>query len=205
MHLLKARFRDNHSFLKAYNAELPSGGMFVATTIPLERDDEVLIEVHFPDLPNKTLLRATVLSWRTALPRLGVRAGAMVAFHKDDAEKRDFLLAVATGKIKGAIKRRHARLPIELPVRWRLINSTEQRKARLRDISIGGAQLLTDDKLDVGEDVVVELTAPGGAQAVAIASQISNVKPNGYGISFIYRDGGGSRRLREMVRRLARG
>jgi len=202
MHVLKARFRDTQAFVDAYNPELPHGGLFCATTRPLERDEEVLVEVNFPDLPNKMILRGTVLDWRAALPRLGVRAGAMVAFADDEAEKKDFLLEVAAGKRTGAVKRRHARLPVEMTIRWRPVTSPDLQQARLRDISIGGAQLVTDAALAVDDDVFVDLVAPGGAQPISIAAKVSNKTPGGYGISFIYRDGGGSRRLREVVRRL---
>lgn len=202
MHVIKARFRDTQAFLDAYNAELPRGGLFCPTTKPLERDEEVLVEVNFPNLPNKMMIRGIVLAWRAALPRLGVRAGAMVAFDAAEEDKKNFLLAVANGKRTGAVKRRHARLPIELPAMWRPPNSAEKKKARLRDISIGGAQLITDAALELENDLVLELIVPGGAKPIQIAAKVSNQTPGGYGVSFIYRDGGGSRRLREVVRRL---
>jgi Tfp pilus assembly protein PilZ len=202
MHVIKARFRNTKAFLDAYNAELPRGGLFCPTTKPFERDEEVLVEINFPDLPNKMMLRGIVLAWRAALPRLGVRAGAMVAFDEAEEEKRDFLLAVANGKRTGAIKRRHARLPVEIAASWKPLLSTECRKARLRDISIGGAQLITDEPLQLDDDLLIEMKVPGGAQAIQIAAKVSNKTGAGYGVSFIYRDGGGSRRLREVVRRL---
>lgn len=202
MRVLKARFRDIQSFLEACNTDLPFGGMFCATTQPLEREEEVLVEVRFPGLPNKMLLRATVMDWRSALPRLGVRAGAMVAFVEEDEEKNNFLLEVARGKRTGAIKRKHARLPIEMPVRWRLSHATDPQQAQLRDISIGGAQLVTEHDLDVDSDLVLEIVVPGGAQPIQIAAKISNKTEGGYGVRFVYRDGGGSRRLREVMRRL---
>ena len=61
---------------------------------------------------------------------------------------------------------------------------------------------ITEEQLEIGEDVLVELTMPGGASPISIATQVAYRTPLGYGLKFIYRDGGGSRRLREMVRRL---
>lgn len=202
MHVLKVRFRNTEDFLEAYNPELPRGGLFCPTTQPLERDEEVLVEINFPNLPNKMMLRGIVINWRAALPRLGVRAGANVAFDEAEEDKKNFLLAVANGKRTDAIKRRHARLPIELAVAWRLPSSGDRYEARLRDISIGGAQLITEEKLTTEDDLVLELVVPGGARPIQIAAKISNETPGGYGVCFIYRDGGGSRRLREVVRRL---
>lgn len=205
MRVLKARFRDADAFLEAYSDETPQGSLFCPTTTPLDEGQEVVVEISFPELPNKTMLRGKVLSWRSALPRLRVRAGAEVTFDAVDDDKRLFLLEVATGKRQGAVKRRHARVPVEVPCRWRLADAAEIADAVLRDISIGGAQLITDDEIAVDSDVVVELTAPGGARPISIAAKVSNALDNAYGLRFVYRDGGGSRRLREVVRRLTSG
>src|SRR5262249_52661015 len=70
MQFLKARFHSRDEFLEAYSRELPHGGLFVATTTPLEPGTPVVIDLHCEGLPNKVLLRAVVHSWRPALPRL---------------------------------------------------------------------------------------------------------------------------------------
>ncbi|MBW2733592.1 MAG: PilZ domain-containing protein [Deltaproteobacteria bacterium] len=203
MLVLKARFKSKKGFLEAYDDSHPQGAIFCPTTRTLEEGEAVAVEIYFPDLPNKMLLRGLVLAWRSALPRLRVRAGAMVAFEADEAEKREFILAIAAGERRDAIKRRHPRLPVEVPVHWRLVNSAELLHAVVRDISIGGAQLITEESLAVDDEVVMELMAPGGAQPFSIAGRITNMTEGGYGLRFIYREGGGSRRLREVVRRLS--
>src|SRR5947209_4404863 len=86
MQFLKARFHSREEFLEAYSRELPHGGLFVATTTPLEPGTQVVIDLVCDGLPNKVLLRATVHTWRPALPRLRIRAGAVCAF---DATERD--------------------------------------------------------------------------------------------------------------------
>ncbi|MCA9666002.1 MAG: PilZ domain-containing protein [Myxococcales bacterium] len=204
MRVLKARYRSKEEFLEAYDASVPGGALFCPTTTPLEDQEEVVVEVHFPELPNKMMLLGTVISWRAALPRLRVRAGATVAFAEAEESKRDFVLEVANGGRTDAVKRRHARLPVERPVRWRRANSNDFEDASLREISIGGAQLITEQPLEADDDVILELTMPGGAKPIELASKVAYDTPNGYGLRFIYRDGGGSRRLREMVRRLIR-
>ena len=45
------------------------------------------------------------IRWRPALPRLRVRAGAMVAFATLEADKRDFVLKIASGHESEVIKR----------------------------------------------------------------------------------------------------
>jgi Tfp pilus assembly protein PilZ len=202
MRILKARFRSGRDFVEAYNADLPTGGLFCPTTHPLEENEEVVVEVHFPGLANKMLVRGSVVWWRAALPRLRVRAGAMVSFTEAEREKRDYILEVAAGRRQEGIKRRHPRIPIEMKVMWRPSDSPLLRESELREISIGGALLVTDDTLAVGDEIVIEFTTPGGAQPISVAGKITYRGPAGNGVRFIYRDGGGSQRLREVVRRL---
>jgi Tfp pilus assembly protein PilZ len=203
MRILKARFRDRREFLEAYNEDLPNGGLFCPTTTALDEDEAVVAEIHFPGLPNKMMVRGTVVWWRAALPRLRVRAGAMIAFAELEKEKKDYILEVASGRRNDGIKRRHARIPIEMPVRWRRTEETSLRDSHLREISVGGALLLLDgEKLAAGEEVILELTTPGGAQPISIVARVTYAGSAGAGLRFIYRDGGGSQRLREVVRRL---
>jgi Tfp pilus assembly protein PilZ len=202
MLILKTRFRNKSEFLEAYNEDLPNGGLFCPTTRVLQENDEVVVEVHFPGLPNKMMLRGQVVWWRSALPRLRVRAGAMVTFLEEERDKRDFILRSAEGDSQNAIKRRHPRIPVELEVRWKAGDDSDFRKALLRDISIGGALLVTEEQLQPGDDVVVELITPGGASPIPIAGKVTYCAESGAGVRFTYRDGGGSQRLREVVRRL---
>ena len=80
MQILKARFHNREEFNEVYHRDLPNGGMFVATTTPLSERDPVVVELFVKGLPGKVLLRGEVKSWRPALPRLRVRAGALVEF-----------------------------------------------------------------------------------------------------------------------------
>lgn len=202
MLILKTRFRSKREFLEAYNEDLPHGGLFCPTTRALEENDPVVVELHFPGLPNKMLMRGQVVWWRSALPRLRVRAGAMVTFLEEEEQKRDFILATAEGQTSDAIKRRHPRIPVEMTVRWRLGETPDFQENLLRDISIGGALLVTEESLNEDDEIILELTTPGGAYPIAIAGKVTYRAEGGVGIKFIYRDGGGSQRLREVVRRL---
>jgi Tfp pilus assembly protein PilZ len=202
MLILKTRFRSKREFLEAYNEDLPHGGLFCPTTQGLEENEQVVVELHFPGLPNKMLMRGRVVWWRSALPRLRVRAGAMVTFLEEEKQKKDFILEVAEGDKIDAIKRRHPRIPVEMTVRWRSGDSPHYQESMLRDISIGGALLVTDDQLQTDAEIVLELTTPGGAGPIPIAGKVTYRTEEGVGIKFLYRDGGGSQRLREVIRRL---
>jgi Tfp pilus assembly protein PilZ len=203
MNIIKVRFRSQADFLKFYNAELPHGGLFSPTTTRLEEGDRVVVELTVTGLPNKVMISGKVIWWRPALPRLRVRAGALVAFDAEEVAKRDFVLGIVDGAAEKPKKRRHARLPVSLPVRYRTTTTPDFREAVLTEISIGGALLRTDESLDLGSDVIIELQAPGASVPIPLAGKVTyRIDLDGVGLKFIYRDGGGSRRIREVIRRI---
>ncbi|MCS6915202.1 MAG: PilZ domain-containing protein [Myxococcales bacterium] len=202
MQILKARFRSREEFDEAYAAELPNGGLFVPTTTPLKPGEEVIVEIFCEGLPNKVMIKGEVKSWRPALPRLRVRAGALVAFPPEEVEKKNFLLAALGGEVVPR-KRRHARIPVEVPVRYRQLDTIESKPGELAEISVGGALLRSDQAMPpLGADVVLEVLPPGGAVPMSIAGRVTYLTEAGAGVKFLYRDGGGSRRIRELIRRL---
>ena len=209
MQILKARFHSREDLDEAYNAELPNGGLFVPTTTPLHSGDHVVVEVFCRGLPNKVMLRSEVKSWRPALPRLRVRAGALVAFLPEENEKKGFMLAALSGAVQ-AKKRKHVRLPVSIPVSYRTEGNLESRSGEMVDISLGGALLRPDPAAKdasarelppLGADVVIEVLLPGGAVPVQLAGRVAYLSEAGAGVRFLYRDGGGSRSIRELIRR----
>jgi Tfp pilus assembly protein PilZ len=202
MQILKARFRGHDDFMQAYSSEKETGALFVATTTPLESGEEVIVELVCDGLPNKVLIRGQVMSWRPALPRLRVRAGATVAFAAEEDDKRRFVLAALSGDLKPP-KRKHTRIPVAVPVRYRIPGLSDFQQGHLTEISVGGALLKSGNGvLDLGTEVVLELLPPGGAAPMSIAGKVAYHAPGGTGLKFVYRDGGGSRRIRELIRRI---
>jgi len=202
MQILKARFRGRDDFMEAYQADRPNGALFVATTTPLDTSEDVIVELVCDGLPNKVLIRGTVVAWRPALPRLRVRAGATVEFAADEDEKRRFILAALAGEVKPP-KRKHTRIPVSVQVRFRMPGSAEQISGQLTEISVGGALLKSHiPKPPMGTEIVLEVLPPGGQAPMAITGRVAYHTPSATGLKFIYRDGGGSRRIRELIRRI---
>src|SRR3954470_17138176 len=188
--------------MECYQPDPPGGALFVATTQPLEADENVIVELVCAGLPNKVLFRGTVLAWRPALPRLRVRAGATVAFAPEEDDKRRFVVAALSGDLKPP-KRKHTRIPVAVPVRYRIPGNTDVQSGHLTEISVGGALLKSGDgTVELGTEVVLELLPPGGAAPMSIAGKVAYHAPGGTGLKFVYRDGGGSRRIRELIRRI---
>jgi Tfp pilus assembly protein PilZ len=202
MRILKARFKTREAFLDAFQEAPPPGAIFCATTQPLARDEAAVVEVFFPGLPNRVLVRGAALWWRRALPRQRVRAGCLLGFDADEKDKVHFLRAAADGGPEPRMRRRHARLPVRLPVRWSKPGSSSTLAAHIEEIGIGGALLVTGERPPIGTDVVLDLLVPGGARTSALAARVAYTAPTGVGLRFVYRDGGGSRRMRELIRRI---
>jgi Tfp pilus assembly protein PilZ len=202
MQILKMRFVTGDEALSAYRRDLPNGGLFVPTTTSVETGTEVVLELSVRSIPGKALLRGRVLSWRHALPRLRVRAGAVVEFLKQDAEKRDGWLAALAGTVN-LHKRRHPRYPVTMPVTFERDGERGSHSGELAEISVGGAFLRMEEALpEIGDGVVVHVLLPGGAVPVPLQSKVATKNSAGVGIKFVSRDSGGSRRLRELIRRL---
>jgi hypothetical protein len=162
----------------------------------------VVVEIACKGLPNKVLIRGVVLSWRPALPRLRIRAGAMVRFAPEEAAKRDFVLQTLMGARQAALKRRHTRIPVGMAVHMRVGNEPDSSEAELREISVSGALVSGRVQPAIGTDVILDLVPPGGIAPMSISGRVLYHAGTGQtGIKFMFREGGGSRRLRELVRR----
>jgi hypothetical protein len=200
--ILRVRFRSAEEFRGFYTSDHPDGILFCPTTTPLPNDAPVVVEIACKGLPNKVMVRGTVLSWRPALPRLRVRAGAMVRFSTEEAAKRDFVLQTLMGARQATLKRKHTRIPVGMGVRVQLGKEAESIEAELREISVSGCLVAAPVEPANGTDVVLDIVPPGGIAPMSISGRVLyHAGPGLTGIKFMFREGGGSRRLRELVRR----
>ena len=189
MKILKLRIRSTEEYDALYQRDLPSGGLFVPTTMPHEIGETVIVELVSADLPNPVMIRGTVRSWRS-VPRLRIRAGAIVEFDAEEAHKRDFVRDAMEGTRSDVPRRRHNRLPVSIPVRYRTPDSASFQDGAISEISVGGAMLNTRSPLPLESDVIVEIVPPGAAAPIAISSRVSyQVPTGGTGLRFIARDG----------------
>ncbi len=202
MNILRVRCRNAEEFHGLYSSEYAEGAVFCPTTAPLSPDVPVVVELVCKALPNRVFVRGTVISWRPALPRLRVRAGALVRFAPEEGAKRDFILETLGGIRKAPPKRKHTRIPIGLAVKLRVGAAGGPIAAELREISASGALVAAAVQPPLGTDVVLEVVPPGGVAPMDISGRaLYHAGPGQTGIKFLFREGGGSRRLRELVRR----
>src|SRR5437867_3694203 len=112
MRILRARYRSGDEFLRHYQPSLAGGGIFFPTRQSIPLTEPVLVEVYFPELANKQMVRGFVAWRRAGKHRTKLRAGLGIEFHAAEVKRRDFLLAVARGEIVDMVTRRHRRLPV---------------------------------------------------------------------------------------------
>jgi hypothetical protein len=203
MVIIKLRIRTRDEWHDLAPSPLVSDPIFVPTTDELESGQSVIVEVASQLLPNAVLIRGTVQSWRPALPRARVRAGAVVELGGDEQAKLTFLNEVLSGRRTDPPRRRHNRLPVSMGVRYRLANTAELVDCEVSEIGVGGALLNTTTPVPIDTELTLEIVPPGAAAALAIAGRVSyHTPPGGTGVRFVSRDVDGERRLRELIRRL---
>jgi hypothetical protein len=202
LNILRVRCRSAEEFRGLYTTDHPDGVLFCPTTTEIKAETPVVVELACKGLPNKVLLRGVVMSWRPALPRLRVRAGASIRFAADETAKRDFVLQTLMGERPETRKRKHTRIPVGLAVSVRVGNEPEAISAELREISVSGGLFFATVQPAIGTDVIVDIVPPGGIAPMSISGRVIYHAGSGQtGLKFMFREGGGSRRLRELVRR----
>ncbi len=203
MVILKLRIRTADEWRELAPSDSVGEPVFVPTTDALEPGQTVIIEVSSNLLPNKVLVRGAVQTWRPALPRMRVRAGATVELANDEQIKLTFLHDVFSGRRTDVPRRRHHRLPVSVNVRYRVAQSSTFVDSAISEIGVGGALLTTPQPLPIETELTLEVVPPGAAGAMEITGRVSyHVPSGGSGLRFVTRDGDGDRRLRELIRRL---
>jgi len=208
MNILRAKYQDGQGFVQAFQSDSLHGGLFIPTRKKLPLGSPVVVDVRFPELRSVVLVRG-FLAWRRAgKNRSKLRAGLGVEFLASEANKCEFLLGVAKGDIIDLVQRRHRRLPVDLRVGWRLKADRTWQINQLDDIGEGGAFIRTTQFLPLGSPVILEIVAPGGERKISIEAKVAWTRhtpgEEGIGVEFKCRDGGGTRLLQELVRRIER-
>ena len=217
MRIIHARYRNGNDFLRHYQPAFDAGGLFYPTREALEVGAPVIIEVRFPSLPQRLMLRGTVAWRRAGRHSTKLRAGLGIEFHENDLVRRDFLLSAARGEIpdrSALVQRKHRRLPVDLPAEWRIPHDRVSHQGQLEDISAGGAFIRTAETIPQGSEVFLDVVPPGSLLPLTIAARAAWSRPplltddgqvaleGGFGMEFRSRDAGGMRRLKELVRRI---
>ncbi|HVR63518.1 MAG TPA: PilZ domain-containing protein [Polyangia bacterium] len=206
MTILKAHFATGAEFIEQYLPALASGGIFFPTRRPLAIGEQVVVSIRLGKRRSPMLMRGHVVWRRQGKHRTKTKAGIGIEFLPTEAQTRDYLVAVARGDSAEMLARRHQRLPVELPVTWQVPGDLQDNSGVLRDIGRGGAFVKTEQILPADTDVVLKVSPPGAEVAMPLSARVAwKGQPggeSGFGVEWKARDAGGTRRIKELVRRI---
>ncbi len=198
--------RSPREFASLLQQDLANPAIFYPTRKKLVPGTDVTVSVRLGRRQPPLVLYGKV-AWRRSGKHLEkVRAGLGIEFLADEQPKIEYLtdLVQAGGSVKS--RRRHERVPVDLPISWRPLGASEGGRGRLRDVGRGGAFVRTDHPAPGDEQVVIEIAPPGAEIPMAFAARVAwsgrQGEAVGFGVEWRARDAGGSRRIRELVRRL---
>ncbi|MBK9030129.1 MAG: PilZ domain-containing protein [Myxococcales bacterium] len=187
-------FASAEDFLAAYH---PADGGTLSTRTRTDGTigEHVLLEVSFPGLPNRALVRADVTG-------IAFEHGLRFTIADEDATTRDFILGIANGDVQvaAAIHRDHARFPAGLRATWRV--GADDIPTTLEDLSAGGAFLRSDTPPLLGAEIGVTILPPAG-EPLALTGHVAWIRQGtkpGFGVDFVPALGDTGRRLRGLLR-----
>lgn len=201
MRILSAWFESGADFLKSYSDQIGAGAIYYPTIAELTVGEQVLVEVRFPALPTRVLVRGKVFSIDLQ------KNGVWISFVSEDAETRDFIVDVARGDItvETRVLRHHQRYPIEVPVDWKANDSDDVFISSTEDLSAGGAFVRTLSPPPIGTPVALVL-APSSGKVLTLSGKVSWTRQDtggeGMGVRFEPANSETAKALREALRKM---
>lgn len=201
--ILQARYTDGKDFLDDIDPDMgPGGTIRYETKIPLSVDEHVVLEIIFPELPGRVLLRGRVGAAQTS------PLAAVVNISPEDVEQRKFLEDVARGEIDPAssVGRRYYRIPLEIPVDWQVMGKGDVVISSTDDVSGGGVQIRTQNPPPVDTDVVLLLSLDDKKEKqLRIPGRVAWVRQDdsfsGMGVRFDAESTEEKKKLRDLLRK----
>jgi uncharacterized protein (TIGR02266 family) len=193
MRLLTLAYPAAAEFLAAYDE--PSRTLVAHTKTEAEIGENLLVEIAFPQLPNRPLLRATCCGL--------VSGGLRLELDEADGATREFLVKTARGaSVDNTTHREHKRFPTTLPVEYGVAGTKIQ--SHVEDLSAGGCFVRADTPPAVGVVMTLEITPPDETPPLKLSGLVAWVregKEPGFGVEFDAPESADGRRLRTMLRR----
>ena len=195
MRLVTLAFPSAAAFLTSYDDDVVTA----ATRTDAVLGEELLVEISFPGLPNRALVRAAVDGL------LIDEEGLRVRISDEDASTKDFMLRIARGELKMSAHREHKRFPASLAVGYTRDGEPEVHQGVVDDLGAGGTFVLTQTPPVVGTRVELTIDVPevGTIRATGIVAWVKTGPGSnaGFGVDFDPLEGDDGRRLRGILRK----
>lgn len=198
--------RSRNEFLEGYDPSFANGAVFCPTRRKAAEGTPATVRINLGRRQPPLVLQGRV-AWRRAGRHLQkIRAGICVEFEEGDLPKVQYLLELARAGETAKSRRRHERLPVDVPVIWHVPGGAQVTRGMLRDIGRGGAFIRSSAVAPHDAEVVLEVSPPGAQVAMEFTARVAWTLPQGaeagFGVEWRARDAGGGKRIRELVRRL---
>jgi Tfp pilus assembly protein PilZ len=198
--------KNTREFLAGYQPSGGNGGVFCPTRRKITVGQMVAVKVRLGRRQPPMVVYGRVAWRRPGRHILKIRAGIGVEFLPNERAKCEYLLDLANAGATARSRRRHERIPVDLPINWRTVGQLEPFTGNLRDVGRGGAFILSTANVALQEKVVLEIAPPGAEVPMAFIGRVAWIGRSGaenvFGIEWRARDAGGGRRIKELVRRL---
>jgi len=193
MRLLTLAFPSPGDFLAAHDDK--TGTLLAHTKTEAQKDEALLVEIAFPRLPNRPLVRAHCAGV--------IDGGLRLRVDEADASTLDFLLKVARGdmSVESTTHREYKRFPSALAVTYKLDDASATSK--VEDLSAGGCFVRCAQPPKVGASISLDITVPEESAAVQVTGHVAWVRAGdnpGFGVEFDAPESPGGKRLRALLR-----
>lgn len=194
-----AAFATGARFLRAVTRDENGMGLAIPTRANLPVGSDVVLEIMWPELPNRVYMQGSVRARRAdGCLIIGTESG--------ESNKMRFLINAAGGAPMEIHPRKKRRYCVRLPVQWRPFGSRRMRPGVVEDLSVGGMLIVTAlDAVDTGERLVVRLVADKAGRELVVTGVVRHVteRASGHraiGLMFELRASGELRELRRLLR-----
>lgn len=194
-----AAFSTGSRFLRAVTRDAFGMGVAIPTRANLPVDSEVVLEIMWPELPNRVYVHG----------RVGERRDdgcLIIGTDAAESNKMRFLINAAGGAGMEIHPRKKRRYCVRLPVQWRPFGSRRMRPGVVEDLSVGGMLIVTPvDTVEPGERLVVRLVADTAGHELVVTGVVRHVTERAsgrraIGVMFELRASGELRELRRLLR-----
>lgn len=165
--------------------------------------DRIVVEISFGPMVDEIELEGRV---DVTIPGVaGAPPTLVLVFDLRNRAQIDYVLGVLGGA-RSPSARAHRRIPVDVGVRWRAGELRQQTRAR--DLSRGGAFILSHLQPSIGSSIEVEFDGDDSAPILRLAAVVSWIQRQGaaagFGVRFQVRSRDEADLLQKLVRSLAR-
>jgi PilZ domain len=97
------------------------------------------------------------------------------------------------------VPRRYTRIPLDSPLRAQIGAGQQMNPVRVKTISLGGAYLESNNRLNVGDSIQLEVRS--GLRKIHFTAVVRNLGPDGGGVEFVHMKDEDRDRLRKLVQK----